>query len=136
MIKATTHLHFNGRCREALEFYAQTLGGKITFATAWGETPVAKDVGADWQSKILHASLEFGGQTITGDDAPAPQYAKPQGFGVLLSFDDVAAAKKVFDAFAANGTAHMPFGETFWAKAFGMVTDEFGIPWMVNVSQR
>lgn len=135
MAKVNTHLHFDGRCLEALKFYEKCFNGKITFSITWGESPVANDVPAHWANKILHASVEFTNQMITADDAPPGRYAKPQGFQIMVSFLDLSEAEKVFKALSEKGKVGMPFGKTFWAKGFGMVEDQFGIPWMVNCAE-
>ena len=135
MVKANPHLHFNGHCHEALKFYEKCLGGKISFSMTWGDSPAAKDVGPEWSKKIIHASFEFEGQMLTADDAPPKHYNKPQGMQVLLSYSDLAQAERVFKALSEHGQVGMPFAKTFWSKGFGMVTDQFGIPWMINCSE-
>ena len=67
-----------------------------------------------------------------GGDAPGPHYSKPQGFSVALQIDDPAEAERAFAALAEGGAVTMPMGPTFFAQKFGMLTDKFGIPWMVN----
>ncbi len=133
MAKSNTHLHFNGNCLEAFKFYEKCLGGKIAFSMTWGEAPMETQVSKDWNNKILHACVEFEGQKITGDDVPPERYSKPQGFEIMVSYLDVKQGEKVFNALSEGGKVTMPYGKTFWAKGFGMVTDKFGIPWMINV---
>jgi PhnB protein len=132
MLKANIHLHFDGRCKEALEFYSAGLGGKVTYSLTWGESPAAKDAPPGWADKILHAGFEFHGQVLSADDAPPGISAPPQGFEIAVSSPDVEAARKVFQALAQGGTIRMPFAKTFWSPGFGMVTDRFGVPWTVN----
>ncbi|HEY4160088.1 MAG TPA: VOC family protein [Polyangiaceae bacterium] len=136
MLKATTHLHFDGRCKEALAAYAACLGGKISFSMTWGESPAAQQAPPAWADKIIHASLEFDGQTISADDAPPGNYSKPQGFSVMVSTPDLARAESIFKTLAAGGEVRMPFAKTFWSPGFGMAVDRFGIPWMVSCSQQ
>ena len=95
-------------------------------------TPAANHVPAEWRSKIMHARLTFGGQTLMGSDAPPDRQQKPQGFYVNISTEDLAEAERIFHSLEENGKVTMPFGETFWAAGFGMLVDRFGIPWMVN----
>lgn len=95
-------------------------------------TPVADKVPAEWGKKILHATLSVGDDLLQGADAPPNHYQKPQGFSVSISMKDPAEADRVFHALAENGSVQMPIQETFWAIRFGMVTDRFGIPWMIN----
>ncbi len=136
MPKATTHLHFNGKCLEALKFYAKCLGGKVSFSITWGDSPAAKQAPANWAKKIMHASVEFDGQMLSADDAPPGHYSKPQGFQVMLSYTDLAQGKKAFKALSAKGKVKMPFSKTFWSPGFGMLVDRFGIPWMINCSEK
>ncbi len=70
-----------------------------------------------------------------GGDAPPGQYERSQDFNVAITFEDTAQAERVFDALADGGTVRMPFQVTFWAERFGMVTDWFGTPWIVNGDQ-
>jgi PhnB protein len=65
-------------------------------------------------------------------DAPPGRYEKPTGFSVSIELDDVAEAERIFNALADGGTVGMPFQKTFWSSGFGMCTDRFDIPWMVN----
>ena len=132
-MKFVTYLSFDGRCREAFEFYAKLLGGKIVQMASHGETPAGAHVPPEWQDKIINAHLTVGDQEIMGADSP-PQYWKGQeGFSVSIQLDDESEGQRVFDAFADAGTVTLPFEPTFWAKRFGMVRDRFGIPWMVNI---
>ena len=108
------HLHFAGNCREAFNLYADALGGRIVFAMTFGEVPGGNPVPPEIRDQICHARLEFPGGALAGCDAPPERYRKPQG------------------SLARGGEVVMPFAQTFWAYRFGMCTDRFGIPWMVN----
>lgn len=126
------YLHFNGQCEEAFNFYAQCLGGKIDFMLTYAGTPVEQHVPAEWQSKILHATLAVGDQILQGADGPPETYKEPQGFSVSLNLKDPAQAERIFHTLAENGKVQMPLQKTFWAALFGMLVDQFGIPWMIN----
>lgn len=128
----STHLSFNGDCRDAMAFYARVLAGEVTFMLTYAESPMKDEVDADMQDRILHAELNLGGRTLMGADAPAQMYEKPSGASVQLYYADVAIARQVFDELLEGGSATMPFAETFWAKGFGMLTDKYGIHWMIN----
>jgi PhnB protein len=129
------YLFFNGQCEEAFKFYEKVLGGKILAMMPHEGTPAEKTVSAEWRKKIIHARVEVGGRLLMGSDAPPEQQQKTQGFSINLEFSDPAEAKRIFEALADGGAAHMPFSETFWAKGFGMLEDRFGIPWMVNCAK-
>jgi PhnB protein len=134
-MQASPHLHFKGNCREAFDFYAATLRGRIAFAMTYGESPAASQTSPEVRDQIIHARLEFGNQAIMGCDPPRERFQPAQGFNVLLTVQDPAEAERVFVALAREGSISMPFAQTFWAYRFGMCTDRFGIPWMVNCEQ-
>ncbi|ATB33769.1 VOC family protein [Melittangium boletus] len=130
-MKLINNLNFNGRCREAFEHYAEVLGGKLTAMHTFGEMPGNK-VDAAWQGKIAHAWLQVGDQAIMGCDAP-PEYAQPMGgFSVTLQAESTAEARRIFSALSEGGRISMPIGETPWSPCFGMLTDRFGTPWMID----
>ncbi|HEX4022204.1 MAG TPA: VOC family protein [Acidobacteriaceae bacterium] len=126
------YLLFDGNCEEAFKFYAQVLGGKIEAMMPHTGTPMEKQTPPEWRDKIMHARMTVGDQILLASDAPPASYKKPQGFSVSLNIQDPAEAERVFHAIAESGTVHMPIQETFWAVKFGMFTDRFGIPWMIN----
>jgi PhnB protein len=134
-MQLNSYLTFNGQCEAAFKFYEQCLSGKIVTMLTHGSSPIAKEVPAAWQNKILHASLTVGDQVLMGADAPPEHYKKPQGFSVMLELKDAAEAGRIFQALAENGTVQMPLQETFWAVRFGMLIDRFGVPWMINCGQ-
>jgi PhnB protein len=134
-MQTSPHLHFKGNCSEAFKFYAETFGGRIGFAMTYGESPAAKHTPPETRNQIIHARLDLGEQILLGCDAPADRYQPPQGFNVMAAVDEPEEAERVFRTLAAEGTITMPFQETFWAHRFGMCTDRFGIPWMVNCAK-
>ena len=87
---------------------------------------------ADWRDKILHARLIVDGAALMGSDAPPDRYQAPKGFSVSLQLKDTAEAERIFSALAENGQVKMPIQQTFWAARFGMLADQYGIPWMIN----
>jgi PhnB protein len=126
------YLNFDGRCAEAFAEYARILGGTVEFSQTFGESPMAGDMPQEWQGKVMHAQLRVGDRVIMGSDAPPAYFEKPQGMSVSLMFTDAEEGRRVFDALAPGGTVRMAYAPTFWAKGFGMLTDRFGIPWMIN----
>ncbi len=136
-MKIVTSLSFQGQCREAFEFYADVLGGKVTAAYPYGDGPPGMETPPEMRDWLMHAWLEVDDQAIMGADM-APQWApnidKPKnGFDVTYHTEDPAKAREVFDRLAEGGRVVMPFGETFWSPGYGNLTDRFGIPWMINV---
>jgi PhnB protein len=129
------YLVFNGNCEAAFKFYEQCFRGKIQGLMTHGESPMAQQVTPEWRSKIIHVRLAVGDGILMGSDAPPDHYQEPQGFSVSLSVKDPAEADRIFNALAEKGKVQMPIQKTFWAIRFGMVIDQFGIPWMINCEQ-
>jgi PhnB protein len=125
------YLSFNGDCEAAFTFYEECLGGKLGPVFRYAESPMAGQVPPDWQNKIMHGSVTIGEQIVMGGDV-ADFYQKPQGFTLSLQLTSTAEAERIFSLLAKDGTVMMPLEKTFWAARFGMVTDRFGIPWMIN----
>jgi PhnB protein len=94
--------------------------------------PAAEPVPPEWQSKIMHASLKAGDNLLMGADAPPDRYKGSHGFSVNIAIEQPAEAERIFHALSENGKVHMPIQQTFWAERFGMLVDQYGIPWMVN----
>jgi len=125
------YLSFNGNCEAAFELYERCFGGKVSMFT-YGESPMAEQTPAEWRGKIMHARLEAGDVVLMGSDSPPGYFEEPRGIHVSVISDDPAEAERVFQTLAENGEVTMPLAETFWAYRFGMLVDQFGIPWMVN----
>jgi PhnB protein len=128
------YLCFYGRCEEALNFYQQALGAKILFMLRAKDAPGDYAVKGENGERIMHATLLIGESTVMASDGNTAQEAKPHsGFNVSISIRDVAEGKKIFDALSQGAQISFPWQKTFWTEGFGMLTDKFGIPWMVNV---
>jgi PhnB protein len=126
-----THLVFPGTCEAAFRFYERVLDGKLGLLQTYGESPGAERVAPEWRAKIIHASIVVGGRELFGADVRPEEWAKPQGFFLLLGLP-VANAERVFHALAENGVVNMPLQKTFWSPAFGVLVDAFGVPWEIN----
>jgi len=130
-----SYLLFNGDCEEALTTYAKIFGGRIEAMLTHEGTPASCQVPPEWQKKILHGRINFGNAVLMASDAPPGRYSKPQGFSVNIGLTDIKEAERIFSALSEGAAVTMALGETFWAHRFGMLTDRFGIPWMVNVER-
>lgn len=126
------YLHFNGQCQEAFGFYERILGGKVEFSMTHGESPMKDQVKPEWHGKIMHARMRIGDQVLMGSDPPPNYYEQPQGFMLSLSAKAPDEAGRLFRSLSEGGQVKMPLQKTFWAEAFGMLVDRFGIPWMVS----
>jgi PhnB protein len=131
-VKLSPYLSFNGDCEAALKFYQRCLGGKIVGMFTYVGSPMAAQVPPEWGKKIMHATFSLGDQTFGAADAPPGSYTRPQGVALTLHVDAPADADRIFGNLAQKGTVQMPIQETFWAYRFGMLTDQFGTPWMVQ----
>lgn len=131
------YLFFNGNCEEAMEFYRKALGAEVLFVMRYKESPEPPPPGMvppGWDDKIMHATLQIGdAQMMTSDGcSEGPAF---KGFSLALTVANETDAKRKFDALTEGGQAQMPLGKTFWSPCFGMVTDKFGVGWMVTVPQ-
>lgn len=130
----TAYLTFPGNCAEAMHFYERTFGGKITALMRHADTPHADQVPPESRDKVMHAALSLPGNgMLMAGDAPAHvPFDGMKGFMLAITYDTVEEATRIFNALAEGGTVQMPIGPTFWALAFGMLTDRYGTPWAVN----
>ena len=126
------YLTFDGRCEAAFKFYEEVLGGKITAMYPHAGSPAEQHVPPEWRDKIMHASLSVGDEVLMGSDAPPDRFEASKGISVSLNVKTPAEAERVFAALSDQGQVQMPLQQTFWAARFGMLVDQFGVPWMVN----
>jgi PhnB protein len=132
-MRASVNLTFDGRCEEAFALYARLLGATVSFSLRYGDSPMAAEVPADWQGRIAHATItQADGSRIYGSDAQPGRYEVPRGFAMTVDPATVAEAHAIFAALAEGGRVDMPIEQTFWAAAFGLVVDRFGIAWAIN----
>lgn len=132
-MRITPYIQFrDGRCREALAFYAQVLGGRVVASTPFSDAPGGAPVSADWTDKVMHAQFEAEGITLFACDAPPQFQHVPQGIALALTVETAEAADRIFAALCDGAEVTMPIAETFWALRFGMLDDRFGVSWMVS----
>ena len=133
----TPYLDFAGRCEEALEFYREALGAEVEMLMRFNESPEPAPPGmlqAGFEKKVMHASFRVRGVPLMASDGCADK-SKFGGFCLSLAVPTEADARRAFDALAAGGSVQMPLSKTFWSPCFGMLTDRFGLGWMVTVNQ-
>ncbi len=128
------YLAFDGNCAEAMHFYENVLGGTIKSMTSGEQSPVKDPMTEAFGTLILNAQLELpGGYFLYGGDTPPHMnYEGIKGVNITLNFDTVEEAEEIFNKLSEGGTINMPFVPTFWAEKFGMVTDKFGVSWLLN----
>ena len=130
------YLFFNGHCEEALAFYGTALGAKVDFLMRYKESPEPMPPGrlpAGFENKVMHATFHIGGTTLMASDG-CEENAHFEGFSLSLALPTEAEVNRAFAALAEGGKVGMPLTKTFWSPRFGMVTDRFGIGWMVTVA--
>ena len=134
-MQLSPYLLFNGQCEEAFKFYEKTLGAKIELISRYGESPMAHAVPAEWANKVMHASLNINGMILMGSDPPPGRFQPQQGFSIALTTKDPDETERIFHELEQGGRVDMPVQKTFWSARFGMLVDQFGIPWMLNCQQ-
>jgi PhnB protein len=130
-VKLFTYLNYGGNCRDAFEFYAQHLGGKITMLTTHGEQPDANNVPPEWRNAVLHARIELGETTVMGADIPPDRFQPMRSAYLSLLVDSAADAERIYALLTDGGQIFMPMAETFFAHRFAMLRDRFGTSWML-----
>jgi PhnB protein len=131
-MQVNVYLSFQGHCEAAFTFYEQALGGRLGAIFRYAGTPFADTVPADWQTKVMHASVTIGEQVLMGADVTPDRYEQPKGISLSLHLTATDEAERVFHELEKDGRVVLPLEKTFWAERFGMVIDRFGIPWMIN----
>ena len=131
------YLFFDGRCEEAIEFYRQALGANVEILMRFKDSPEPPPPGVvppGSENKVMHVSLRIGATTVMASDGCGSGPPSFKGFSLSLTVPSEAEADRFFAALADGGKVQMPLGKTFWSPRFGMLTDRFGVGWMVNVA--
>jgi PhnB protein len=134
--KVQSYLFFEGRCEEALKFYEQAVGARIGAVMKFKDSPepeTANHVPAENMNKVMHSFFHIGNTEIMASDGYAKGNPEFKGFALSIFGKNEAEVKRYFDALAAGGKVTQPVIKTFFSPAFGMVTDKFGVQWMVLV---
>lgn len=134
MRQISTYLSFNGTAGDAMRFYEKTLGARLDRLIKYGDLPPSPQTPPDSADKVLHAQLSFanGDVLMASDWAGGGAYEGMKGFSVTLDYETEQEAGRIFAALADGGRVLVPLQPSFFAKAFGMVIDRFGTPWMVS----
>jgi uncharacterized glyoxalase superfamily protein PhnB len=124
-----------GRCREAFEFYAESLGGNVEQMLAWGDMPMPEPMPEERRAHLAHASLKIGELTLAGVDVSDDEAALNSGGNVILNFATPEQTRAAFAALSAGGNVRMEPTGTFWSSCFAVLTDRFGVHWTLNCEQ-
>ena len=134
-MKVQAYITFGGRCEEALEFYKKSIDAEVTSLMRWKESPDAvMKPPPGFEEKIMNAAFRIGETQLMADDGTGLKQAEIKGMSLVIEVADDAEAKRFFTALGEGGSVTMPLMKTFWTSSFGMLTDKFGVPWMVNVA--
>lgn len=131
------YLFFNGRCEEAIEFYRRAIGAEPTMLMRFKDNPDPHPPGmlpSGWEQKVMHANLRIGDAVMLASDGHGPAEPRFEGFSLSLTVPDVADADRKFMALADGGQIRVPLAKTFFSPRFGMLTDRFGVGWMIYVA--
>ena len=136
-MKLNTYLHFSsGKCEEALNFYVKVLGAQPIMMLHYGEGAQKNDETKGMEQKIMHGRIALGDTVIMASDAPPGYFSKLTGFSINIGVETPEEAERLFKLLSENAEIGMPMAGTFWAHRFGMLTDQFGVPWMVNCEKK
>jgi PhnB protein len=129
------YLFFSGHCDEALKFYRGAVGAEVVMLSRFKDAPDPDMIQPGMEEKVMHASFKIGETTLMASDGRCEGEAKFDGFSLSISVADEKEADRVFAALSEGGQVTMPMEKTFWSPKFGMLTDRFGVGWMVSVAQ-
>jgi PhnB protein len=135
-MRVEPYLFFNGRCEEAVEFYKKALGAEVAMLMRFKDSPEPQAPGMlppGSENKVMHVSFRVGDTTVMASDGFCKGQTDFQGLSLSLTVSNETEADRVFAALADGGHVQMPLNKTFWSPRFGMVTDRFGLGWMVTV---
>jgi PhnB protein len=133
MKEVITFLHFDGNCREAMEFYKQCFGAEL-FLLPYSEAPVELPKEAkDAKDRIMHSTLTKGSTLLmAADTMPGMPWQQGNNFSVIVQCESLEETESLFTALGEKGTVTMSLQDTFWGARFGTLIDRFGISWMFN----
>lgn len=136
MATVNAYVTYNGNCEEAFNFYKNIFGGEFSYVGRFKDMPSDNPIPDSEAQKIMHISLPLSKETVLmGSDAsPAfgPPHKEGTNFSLSLNTNSEAEAKELFSKLSEGGQVIMPLEKTFWGALFGMLTDKFGISWMVS----
>jgi PhnB protein len=131
MKAAIPYLFFNGNCRDAMNFYKQCFGGTVELIS-YGDAPPNQNCDNAPKDQIMHASLSSHAFSLMASDNPKSIPAQGDNIDLFVECDSRAELQQLFQALSAGGAIRMPLADTFWGSHFGMLTDKYGIHWMLS----
>jgi PhnB protein len=128
------YLFFEGRCDEAIEFYKSALGAQVIMRMTYKEGPEGT-CKPGLEDKVMHSAFRVGDAVVLASDGMASGEPKFQGVSLSLTVPDAATSERFFNALSDGGSVQLPLTQTFFSPSFGMVSDRFGVHWMLMVPQ-
>ncbi|ULQ47917.1 VOC family protein [Flagellatimonas centrodinii] len=132
------YLIFDGHCADALMFYQRAVGATVGMLMRYRdapEPPPPEQVSPGYEDKVMHAEFTIGSSTLLASDNPCHGQSRPGGgFSLSLNLATETEADACFAALSDGAEIIMPLAPTFWSPRFGMLTDRFGLGWMINVT--
>ena len=132
-MRVQPYLFFDGRCDEALQFYRDAIGARIVMTMRWKDSPDQSMTTPANADKIMHAQFEVGDTVVMASDGRNGGQPDFKGFALSVIAGTEDEADRLFSALSAGGAVTMPMAKTFFSPRFGMLTDRFGVGWMVLV---
>jgi PhnB protein len=132
MKEITPYLTFNGNCREAMTFYNRCFDAELRIM-AFSDAKGQFDFPEEAKDRVMHARLAKGAAVLMASDTmPGTPLQQGNNFSVSISCESLQEIERVFTALSEKGKVTMPLQDVFWGARFGMLTDQFGINWMLN----
>jgi len=128
------YLNFNGKCREAMTFYQECLGGELMMQKI-SESPMAAQTPSEMGANIMHSCLTNGAIVLMGSDMMGPNIVRGNEFTLCLMCDNNDDINNYFEKLSAGGKVKTQLHQTFWGATYGELTDKFGMNWMLNYSK-
>jgi PhnB protein len=134
-MQVQSYLMFNGRCQEALDFYQKAIGAKVEMVMRFKDAPEGQ-CAPGTENNIMHSSFKVGDTVLMASDGMNSGPLEFKGISLTLNPKTEAECERLFNALADGGQVFQPLIKTFFSPRFGVVTDKFGVNWMVLVDQQ
>ncbi len=140
MATTNVYLIFNGNCEEAFNFYRSVFGVDFGYLGRFSDMPESEQskVSEAYKNQIMHVSMQIGNSVLMGSDCGeefSPQFVQGNNFSVSINTESREETEKLFGGLAQGGAITMHLNSTFWGDYFGMLTDKFGINWMISFNE-
>ena len=136
-MQVQSYLMFNGRTEEAIEFYKKALSAQVEMVLRFKDAPEGQ-CAPGLENKVMHSSFKIGDTVVMASDGMCSGDSKLEFKGISLTLNPQTEAEceRLFNALADGGTVQQPLIKTFFSPKFGVVSDRFGVTWMVLVDQQ